>query len=94
MILSPRGVAAKAARKGVRVNALCPGPVTETHLSKDLGGAIAEGLGVSPEKQLADFLKRILTSQGLRRCYPLEPKRSRRLSNIENKILVSTGITA
>ena len=60
MILSPRGVAAKAARKGVRVNALCPGPVTETRLAKDLGRVIAERLGVSPEQQLADFLKGIL----------------------------------
>ncbi len=55
-----RGVAAEAARKGVRVNALCPGPVTETRLSKELGRVIAERLGVSPEKQLADFLKGIL----------------------------------
>ena len=55
-----RGVAAEAARKGVRVNALCPGPVTGTRLSKDLGRAIAERLGVSPEKQLADFLEGIL----------------------------------
>ena len=44
----------------MRVNALCPGPVAEPRLSKDLGRAIAERLGVSPEKQLADFLKGIL----------------------------------
>ena len=50
-------MAAEAARKGVRVNALCPGPVPETRLSKDLGRAIAQRLGVSPEQQLADFLK-------------------------------------
>ncbi|HTR45886.1 MAG TPA: SDR family NAD(P)-dependent oxidoreductase [Verrucomicrobiae bacterium] len=31
-----RVVAAEAARKGVRVNALCPGPVTETKMSRDL----------------------------------------------------------
>ena len=43
----------------MRVNALCPGPVTGTRLSKDLGRAIAERLGVSPEKQLADFLEGI-----------------------------------
>ncbi len=55
-----RGLAAEAARKGVRVNALCPGPVTETRLSKDLGRTIAERLGVSPEQQLADFLEGIL----------------------------------
>jgi len=51
-----RTVAAEAARKGVRVNALCPGPVTETRMSKELGKALARRLGVSPKRQLADFL--------------------------------------
>ena len=31
-----RTVAAEAARKGVAVNAICPGPVTETKMSQDL----------------------------------------------------------
>ena len=31
-----RVLAAEGARKGVRVNALCPGPVTETKMSRDL----------------------------------------------------------
>jgi NAD(P)-dependent dehydrogenase (short-subunit alcohol dehydrogenase family) len=31
-----RTLAADGARKGVRVNAICPGPVTETKMSKDL----------------------------------------------------------
>jgi len=31
-----RTLAAEGARKGVRVNALCPGPVTETKMSQDL----------------------------------------------------------
>ncbi len=51
-----RSVAAEAARKGVRVNALCPGPVTETRMSEELGKVLAQRLGVSPERQLADFL--------------------------------------
>ena len=55
-----RVVAAEAARKGVRVNALCPGPVTETRMSKDLGRVLADRLGVSAEKQLADFLEGVL----------------------------------
>jgi NAD(P)-dependent dehydrogenase (short-subunit alcohol dehydrogenase family) len=53
-----RSVAAEAARKGVRVNALCPGPVTETRMSERLGQALAQRLGVSPEEQLAQFLDR------------------------------------
>ncbi len=59
-----RAVAAEAARKGVRVNALCPGPVTETRMSKDLGRVLAERLGVSPEQQLADFLEGTLQGRG------------------------------
>jgi NAD(P)-dependent dehydrogenase (short-subunit alcohol dehydrogenase family) len=55
-----RAVAAEAARKGVRVNALCPGPVTETRMSKDLGRVFAERTGVTPEEQLAGFLKGVL----------------------------------
>jgi len=56
--------AAEAARKGVRVNAICPGPVTETKMSKDLGNTLAERLGVSPEKQLAGFLETVLQGRG------------------------------
>jgi NAD(P)-dependent dehydrogenase (short-subunit alcohol dehydrogenase family) len=35
-------LAAEAARKGVRVNALSPGPVPETKMSQELGRALAE----------------------------------------------------
>ena len=56
--------AAEAARKGVRVNALCPGPVTETAMSKDLGARLAEKLNVSKEEQLAGFLNSILQGRG------------------------------
>lgn len=59
-----RVVAAEAARKGVRVNALCPGPVTETKMSKDLGQTLAERLGVPKEEQLQGFLETILQGRG------------------------------
>ena len=59
-----RVTAAEAARKGVRVNAICPGPVTETKMSKDLGQTLAERLGVSKEEQLSGFLKTILQGRG------------------------------
>lgn len=55
-----RVTAAEAARKGVRVNALCPGPVTETAMSKELGAALSTKLGVSPEEQLQGFLNALL----------------------------------
>jgi 3-hydroxybutyrate dehydrogenase len=59
-----RVTAAEAARKGVRVNAISPGPVTETRMSKELGNDLAKKLGVSPEEQLAGFLNSILQGRG------------------------------
>jgi len=59
-----RVTAAEAARKGVRVNALCPGPVTETVMSKELGATLAKRLNVSQDEQLAGFLNTILQGRG------------------------------
>ena len=59
-----RVAAAEAARRGVRVNAICPGPVTETKMSKDLGAALATRLGVDADTQLAGFLQSILQGRG------------------------------
>jgi len=56
--------AAEAARKGIRVNAICPGPVTETVMSKDLGAELARKLNVSEKDQLAGFLESILQGRG------------------------------
>ncbi len=59
-----RALAADYARMGVRVNAICPGPVFETKMSKDLGATLAEKMGLSPEQQVADFSKGILQGRG------------------------------
>lgn len=59
-----RVMAAEAARRGVRVNAICPGPVTETEMSKDLGKTLAERLHVSPQEQLHGFLNSLLQGRG------------------------------
>jgi NAD(P)-dependent dehydrogenase (short-subunit alcohol dehydrogenase family) len=59
-----RVTAAEASRQGVRVNAICPGPVTETEMSKELGKTLAEKLGVSPEEQLKGFLSSLLQGRG------------------------------
>jgi NAD(P)-dependent dehydrogenase (short-subunit alcohol dehydrogenase family) len=56
--------AAEAARKGVRVNAICPGPVTETEMSKQLGAELAGKLNINKDEQLAGFLKSILQGRG------------------------------
>jgi NAD(P)-dependent dehydrogenase (short-subunit alcohol dehydrogenase family) len=55
-----RVTAAEAGRKGVRVNAICPGPVTETAMSKELGTVLAKKLGISPREQLDGFLNSLL----------------------------------
>ncbi len=59
-----RIMAAEAARQGVRVNAICPGTVTETEMSKELGRTLATKLGVSPEEQLKGFLNSLLQGRG------------------------------
>jgi NAD(P)-dependent dehydrogenase (short-subunit alcohol dehydrogenase family) len=59
-----RVMAAEASRQGVRVNAICPGPVTETIMSKELGNTLAQKLGVTPEEQLKGFLSTLLQGRG------------------------------
>ena len=59
-----RVTAAEGARRGLRVNAICPGPVTETKMSKDLGNTLAARLGIDPGVQLAQFLEGILQGRG------------------------------
>jgi 3-hydroxybutyrate dehydrogenase len=60
MLALTRVTAAEGARKGVRVNAICPGPVTETKMSKDLGAVLAKKMGINEEEQLAGFLNGLL----------------------------------
>src|SRR5256886_8641470 len=55
-----RVTAAEGARQGVRVNAICPGPVTGTQMSKDLGTLLAKKMGVNQDEQLAGFLNGLL----------------------------------
>jgi meso-butanediol dehydrogenase / (S,S)-butanediol dehydrogenase / diacetyl reductase len=55
-----RTLAAEAARKGVRVNAICPGPVPETEMSQALGKALADRLHADPGELFKGFLERIL----------------------------------
>ena len=59
-----RVMAAEAARQGVRVNAICPGPVTETEMSKELGKTLSERMGISQEEQLKGFLNSLLQGRG------------------------------
>jgi len=53
-------LAAEAARKGVRVNAISPGPVPETKMSQDLGRKLAEYFQADNEKLFQGMLQGIL----------------------------------
>ncbi|MGH9774677.1 MAG: SDR family NAD(P)-dependent oxidoreductase [Candidatus Acidiferrales bacterium] len=55
-----RTLAAEAGRKGVRVNAISPGPVPETQMSRELGAALAESVGGNADEMLQKMLGGIL----------------------------------
>jgi NAD(P)-dependent dehydrogenase (short-subunit alcohol dehydrogenase family) len=55
-----RTVAAEAARKGVTVNAICPGPVTETKMSQDLTRAFAKKFQSGGDEVLKQMLEGLL----------------------------------
>jgi NAD(P)-dependent dehydrogenase (short-subunit alcohol dehydrogenase family) len=55
-----RAMAAEAARKGVRVNAICPGPVTETKMSKDLTRDFADYFKSGSDELLKQMMQNIL----------------------------------
>jgi hypothetical protein len=55
-----RTTAAEGAQRGVRANAICPGPVPETKMSQELGRGLAERAGRDADDMFKDFLKGIL----------------------------------
>jgi NAD(P)-dependent dehydrogenase (short-subunit alcohol dehydrogenase family) len=55
-----RVTAAEAARQGVRVNAICPGPVTETKMSQDLTRDFAAHFGSGGDEVLKQMMQNIL----------------------------------
>jgi NAD(P)-dependent dehydrogenase (short-subunit alcohol dehydrogenase family) len=60
MLALTRTLAAETGRKGVRVNAICPGPVPETRMSQELGAGLAERFGKKPEEVLEGAVRGIL----------------------------------
>ncbi len=55
-----RVMAAEAARQGVRVNAICPGPVTETKMSKDLTREFSDYFKSGSDETLNQMMQSIL----------------------------------
>ena len=60
MLALTRTLAAETGRKGVRVNAICPGPVPETQMSQELGIRLGERFGRKPEEILEGAVRGIL----------------------------------
>lgn len=55
-----RTTAAEGAKRGVRANAICPGPVAETEMSQELGRKLAERTGRDGGEMFKEFLGGIL----------------------------------
>jgi NAD(P)-dependent dehydrogenase (short-subunit alcohol dehydrogenase family) len=55
-----RTLAAETGKRGIRVNALCPGPVPETKMSQELGAGLAARFGGTPAEVLGGAVKGIL----------------------------------
>jgi len=55
-----RTTAAEGAQRGVRANAICPGPVPETKMSQELGRGLAGRAGRDADEMFKEFLKGIL----------------------------------
>jgi NAD(P)-dependent dehydrogenase (short-subunit alcohol dehydrogenase family) len=55
-----RTLAAETARQGVRVNAMCPGPVPETRMSREIGEGLSRVFGIPPNEILEGATKGIL----------------------------------
>jgi NAD(P)-dependent dehydrogenase (short-subunit alcohol dehydrogenase family) len=55
-----RTTAAEGARRGVRANAILPGPVAETEMSQELGRGLAARTGGNAEQMFKEFVQTIL----------------------------------
>ncbi|HMD30656.1 MAG TPA: SDR family NAD(P)-dependent oxidoreductase [Candidatus Acidoferrales bacterium] len=60
LVALTRTLAAETGTRGVRVNALCPGPVPETQMSREIGEGLSRAFGVPPSEILEGAKKGIL----------------------------------
>lgn len=59
-----RTLAAETSGRGLRVNAICPGPVPETRMSREIGEGLARIFGRDPSAILEGALKGVLQGRG------------------------------
>jgi NAD(P)-dependent dehydrogenase (short-subunit alcohol dehydrogenase family) len=59
-----RTLAAETSGRGLRVNAICPGPVPETRMSREIGEGLGRIYGAEPSAILEGALKGVLQRRG------------------------------
>jgi len=64
LVALTRTLAAETSGRGLRVNAICPGPVPETQMSRQIGEGLGRIFGLEPSAVLDSALKGILQGRG------------------------------
>jgi len=64
LVALTRALAAEVSRQGLRVNAICPGPVPETRMSREIGEGLSRLFGKDPGQILEGAMKGILQGRG------------------------------
>ena len=64
MVALTRTLAAETSRQGLRVNAICPGPVPATRMSQEIGEGLSRVFGGQSSAILEGFLKGVLQGRG------------------------------
>jgi len=64
LVALTRTLAGETSGRGLRVNAICPGPVPETKMSQQIGEGLGKIFGLDPKTVLEGALKGILQGRG------------------------------
>ncbi|HUJ41947.1 MAG TPA: SDR family NAD(P)-dependent oxidoreductase, partial [Candidatus Acidoferrales bacterium] len=64
LVALTRTLAGETSPHGVRVNAICPGPVPETRMSQQIGEGLGKIFGLEPQAVLEGAMKGILQGRG------------------------------
>ena len=64
LVALTRTLAGETSGRGLRVNAICPGPVPETKMSQEIGVGLGKIFGLDPKTVLEGAMKGILQGRG------------------------------